>query len=184
MAQKGITKEIIVRGATALIEEMGYGNFTLHELATRLGIKPSSLYNHMKNMDDLKQAISVCAVEKLTASIQEATSKTEGKETLVATAVAIRSFAKNNSELYKAIFFTGGGQRALDLYSLVQKPLENFSLTKDESIHFCRAFSAAVFGFIMLDGKGYLSSNVDKDASFIAMVALLLSSLQVTKKVS
>lgn len=57
MAQKRISKDIIVHGATEMIEEMGYGNFSLHELAYRLGVKPSSLYNHMKNLEDLRKLL-------------------------------------------------------------------------------------------------------------------------------
>ncbi len=49
MGSKGLTKEIIVQEAVALIEESGQWVISLHELARRLQVKTPSLYNHIAN---------------------------------------------------------------------------------------------------------------------------------------
>lgn len=178
MPSKRISKDIIVHGATQLIEEKGYGNFTLHELAFRLGVKPSSLYNHMRNMEDLKKAIRICAIEKMQNDITESVAGKDGKEALLSTAIAVRIFAKENRELYKTIFSVGPGDGGIELTSLLDANLSGFTLTNDEAVHFTRAFCSSVFGFIMLENAGYFASSGNTDNSFIAMVALLISSLK------
>ena len=175
--QKKVSKELIIHGATELIEEEGYGNLTIHALAYRLGVKPSTLYNHMKNIDDLKKAIRICALEKMQAEIAEETKGKSGKEALIALANAIRSFAKENTELYKSIFNVTPNEGGIELTSLLDTNIPDFNLTKDEAIHFTRAFCSAVFGFIMLETSGYFREYANTDNSFVTMVALLLSSL-------
>jgi len=184
MAQKRISKDIIIHGATEMIEEMGYGNFSLHELAYRLGVKPSSLYNHMKNVEDLKKAISLCAIEQMQAAIKEAATTKEGKEALVSMAIAVRKFARSNPELYKTVFILPPQEGGLQMETMLSRHLRQFTLTKAEELHFTRAYCASIFGFIKLENQGYFTEAVDTDASFVAMIALLLSSLHMAKKVN
>jgi len=184
MAQKRISKDIIVHGATEMIEEMGYGNFSLHELAYRLGVKPSSLYNHMKNLEDLKKAISLCAIEQLQNVVHTAGEGKEGKEALVSIAIAIRKFAKTNPELFKTVFILSANEGGMELERLIDKPLAEFTLAPNDANHFIRAYSAAVFGYIQLENLGYFKNATGTDASFIAMVALLVASLTPAKKVN
>lgn len=177
MPQQKISKDVIVRGATALIEEEGYTNFTLHELAFRLGVKPSSLYNHMRSMEDLKAAISKCAIEKMKVSVQNAKEGKNGKESIIATAIALRTFAHKNRELYKTVFSFENPEGSMELADLIDADSAFFTLTHDESVHFARAFCSSVFGFIMLENAGYFPHTAATDTSFIAMIALLISSL-------
>ncbi|MFA6870264.1 MAG: TetR/AcrR family transcriptional regulator [Methanomethylophilus sp.] len=183
MAQKRISKDIIIHGATEMIEEMGYGNFSLHELAYRLGVRPSSLYNHMKSLEDLKKAISLCAIEQLHSAIKEAGKGKEGKEALVSIAIAIRRFAIKNPELFKTIFILPPEEGGVAMENLIDDQLDGFTLTPTEAKHFTCAYCAAVFGFIQLENQGYFVGSAT-DASFIAMVALLVASLNQAKKIN
>ena len=60
MGSKGLTKEIIVQEAVALIEESGQWVISLHELARRLQVKTPSLYNHIANTKDLQREVFRC----------------------------------------------------------------------------------------------------------------------------
>ncbi|MEU3344732.1 TetR/AcrR family transcriptional regulator C-terminal domain-containing protein [Streptomyces sp. NPDC006700] len=48
-----LDREVIVRGALDLIDEVGADAFSIALLARRLRVRPSSLYNHVKGKDDI-----------------------------------------------------------------------------------------------------------------------------------
>ena len=68
MSSKGLTKDIIIAQADALMEEGGQSVVSLHELARRLEIKTPSLYNHIKSTKDLQYQIFRYAIDKLVAN--------------------------------------------------------------------------------------------------------------------
>ena len=53
MPRQGLNTETVVKTAALLIEENGYENLTLHKLASKLNIKPASLYTHIQGIDEL-----------------------------------------------------------------------------------------------------------------------------------
>jgi AcrR family transcriptional regulator len=48
-----LTRARIVTAALTLIDEVGADSFSVNALATRLGVSPSSLYNHISGKDEL-----------------------------------------------------------------------------------------------------------------------------------
>ena len=54
----GLSRERIVDAALEEIDEHGLESLTMQRLATKLGAAPMSLYNHVKNKDDLLAAVS------------------------------------------------------------------------------------------------------------------------------
>ena len=72
MAKKGLNRECIVDAAEALAEEKGVENLTLHELAGALGIKTSSLYNHLRGLPELNARLTERAFERLLGALKEA----------------------------------------------------------------------------------------------------------------
>ena len=57
MSGQGLTRADIVRIAIELIESEGLHSFSLQELANRLHIRAASLYNHIRNADELHMQI-------------------------------------------------------------------------------------------------------------------------------
>ncbi len=53
MPRQGLNTETVVKTAALLVEENGYESLTLHKLASKLNVKPASLYTHIKGIDDL-----------------------------------------------------------------------------------------------------------------------------------
>jgi len=51
MPRQGLNRQEVVNAAAALIEETGYHNFSMRELADRLPIKTAPLYNYIESMD-------------------------------------------------------------------------------------------------------------------------------------
>lgn len=86
MPRHRITYSEIMEKALELVEEVGYRQFSLRELAAKLGVKPSSLYNHVQGIEEINTGIAIEAAnrlnQKLQSVIEEALScgKTAGSE--------------------------------------------------------------------------------------------------------
>jgi AcrR family transcriptional regulator len=65
MPQKGLTIDMITKSAAKLIEEKGYDQFSLRELATRLDVKAASLYNHVSGIKEISTAVGLFAIGQL-----------------------------------------------------------------------------------------------------------------------
>lgn len=62
-ARPAVTRERIVQGALAVLEAEGFDGLTMRRLAERLGIRAPSLYNHVKDKDELLALVAdaICA---------------------------------------------------------------------------------------------------------------------------
>ncbi|MCI8732682.1 MAG: TetR/AcrR family transcriptional regulator, partial [Lachnospiraceae bacterium] len=57
MPKTKIDKELVIREAAHIANKIGIENLSLKTLASQLGVKSPSLYNHVDGLDDLKQQI-------------------------------------------------------------------------------------------------------------------------------
>ncbi|NNE30888.1 MAG: TetR/AcrR family transcriptional regulator [Winogradskyella sp.] len=63
-------KEEIIRTAAKLFKDKGYSAVTMRDLATSMGIKASSLYNHINSKQDILKAIIISLAEEFTAGMK------------------------------------------------------------------------------------------------------------------
>jgi AcrR family transcriptional regulator len=59
-------KEEIIKTAAKLFKEKGYSAVTMRDLATAMGIKAASLYNHINSKQDILKAIIISIAEEFT----------------------------------------------------------------------------------------------------------------------
>lgn len=59
-------KEEIIKTAAKLFKEKGYSAVTMRDLATAMGIKAASLYNHINSKQDILKAIIISLAEEFT----------------------------------------------------------------------------------------------------------------------
>ena len=183
MPRKGLTMEEIINAATSLVEEKGYDNFSLRELASRLDVKPASLYNHTSNVAQITNAVGHFALDTLCEELKKSQKGANGKEKLLNVANAYRKYALNNRELYKVIvnmpsynddsLLKEGRSILKELYLT----LDEYNLTHEEKIHFARAYRSAMHGFVSLEMNGYFQNEPNTDESYRFMIVALINSL-------
>jgi TetR/AcrR family transcriptional regulator, cholesterol catabolism regulator len=64
-------KDIILRGAASLFYQKGFEGATMRGIAESIGIEAPSLYNHIKNKDELLQDICFDMANKFTQQIDQ-----------------------------------------------------------------------------------------------------------------
>ncbi|MEU1302985.1 TetR/AcrR family transcriptional regulator [Streptomyces shenzhenensis] len=62
-------REVIVRGALDLIDEVGAKGFSIALLARRLRVRPSSLYNHVRGRDDILAGVRELVADPIDAAV-------------------------------------------------------------------------------------------------------------------
>jgi TetR/AcrR family tetracycline transcriptional repressor len=77
-----ITREQMVRQAVALLDEAGFDGLTMRRLAERLGIRAASLYNHVRDKDELLALVA----DELAGEIRQFDSRAPWREQLAAVA--------------------------------------------------------------------------------------------------
>lgn len=184
MARKGLNTDRIVEVAAELIAEKGFDQFSLRELADRLGVKTASLYNHIGSLSELTSDIGQLAFERMAGQLYSGTEGASSFDALYLIAIGYRKFAKENPELYKTIVkipSTGGPgliEKGQSLVHSLYPVLEDCGLSEKDIIHFSRTIRSAMHGFVTLEEAGFFGTMVDADESYSYMVKTLIQSLK------
>ena len=184
VARKGLNTDRIVEVAAELIAERGFDQFSLRELADRLGVKTASLYNHISSLSELTSNIGQHAFERMAGQLYSRTEDALPFDTLYHIAIGYRKFAKQNPELYKTIVkipSTGSYdliEKGQSLVHSLYPVLEACGLSENDIIHFSRTIRSAMHGFVTLEEAGFFGTAVDADESYSYMVKALIQPLK------
>jgi len=170
----------IVAAAAELVDETGYDALTLNSLATRLGVKPPSLYNHVKGIDDVRRRLADVVASRMSAAIQCAAVGRSGEDALRDLAQAYRRFATVHRELYRAFLAAPsfGDEASFDVVAAtLKKILSACRLNATAEDNFIRILHSGLYGFVALESTGVFTSGETTDASFDVLVASHLAVL-------
>ena len=103
MPRQGLNTETVVKTAALLIEENGYESLTLHKLASKLNVKPASLYTHIQGIDELYVSLADMALKQLSSMMLDAAKGKKRGDALRAVATAYCEYVKQNPEMYRII---------------------------------------------------------------------------------
>jgi len=183
--QRRLTNALVLTAAIEAVEEKGLYELSINDLASRLGVKPPSLYNHINGLDDVRKQLTEEVIARMETSIRDSAVGRSGENALKEMALAYRKFAKENPELYKA--FANSRQpkdpkieeQMQSLTKVLFQVLESCGLSSEKEVHFIRLFHCGLHGFVSLEASGFFHSNVNADDSFTELIqnhAMLLNS--------
>ena len=181
MARKGLNNEAVIAAALEMVEQKGYRNFSMRELAAALGVQPASLYNHVAGIEEVRAAVGMYGIDMLARALAEAAEHQSPGAALAAMADAYRAFAHKNPELYQAIIEVQASDNTVlksALHKIVDPLVQVIGTTvscPDEVIHLQRLFRSTLHGFVSLERDGYLvTGEVAADESFRFIVQWLV----------
>jgi AcrR family transcriptional regulator len=165
------------------LDREGWDALTINALATQLGTKGPSLYNHVDSLGDLRRAMRMRVIDDIIGMLSRVGEGRARDDAVLAMAGAYRSYARHHPGRYSA--FTrmplGGDDpeytaAARGAAAPVIAVLSSYGLDGEEAFHAALEFWAALHGFVLLEMTGVMD-DVDTDAVFSDMVRRLASGL-------
>ena len=98
----GLSREAVVEAAASLADEKGLEAVTLTALASELGIRTPSLYNHVAGLEGLRRELALLGVRELGQRLSRAAAGKATDEGIVRPAKAYRGFVKEPPGLFSA----------------------------------------------------------------------------------
>lgn len=183
----GLNRASVVEAAAALADERGLEGVTLARLASRLGVRTPSLYNHIKGLDDLRRELALVGTRELGERLGRAAVGKSGEAAVEALAGAYRAFVAERPGLYAAtvrsfrVSDPADGERRVaegEVLGVVLDALSGYGLRGDDAVHAARGLRSVVHGFATLEAAGGFGMALDADESFRRLVAAFVEGLK------
>ena len=188
--RSNLTKQTVVQAAADLINAEGLQALSLGHLASKLGIRTPSLYNHVDGLPGLMRELSILNARNLADRISEAAIGQSGPEAVRAVMQAIRSYIKECPGLYMSTLQASGTQPEVNpeleqeearSVKVGMAVMSSFGLAGEDAVHAVRGLRSVVHGFATLEVSGGFGISLDLDGSFTRLVDLFIAGLEQQK---
>jgi AcrR family transcriptional regulator len=179
-----LSREIIVNAALTFLDREGWDALTINALATQLGTKGPSLYNHVQSLEDLRRTVRMRVIDDIITMLNRVGEGRARDDAVLVMAAAYRSYAHHHPGRYSA--FTrmplGGDDpeyaaAARSAASPVIAVLASYGLEGEDAFYAALEFWSAMHGFVLLEMTGVMD-GIDIDAVFSDMVLRLAAGLE------
>jgi AcrR family transcriptional regulator len=179
-----VNHESILTAARELCEADGYEALSLAKLASVLGIKAPSLYNHFASKTELVRALNLLIARELVSTLLVSIAgMSDAAASLMRMAHEYRAYVHRHPVCYRMTFSnpsTAITPERLELERLAL-PLQAVcrALVGDAgSLTALRGLQALIHGFVMLEMNGQFRRGGDLDAAFTRSVQAYIEGWQ------
>ncbi len=179
-----LSRDSIVNAALTFLDREGWDALTINALATQLGTKGPSLYNHVHSLDDLRRTVRMRVVGDIIDMLNTVGQGRTRDDAVMAMAAAYRSYAHHHPGRYSAFTrmplggddpeFTEATRAAA---APVISVLASYGLDGDSAFYAALEFWSAMHGFVLLEMTGAMH-GIDTDAVFTDMVMRLATGME------
>jgi AcrR family transcriptional regulator len=179
--RRRLDRGAVLSAAEALVDNDGSEALTMTALANAVGVRVSSLYNHVSSLDALRAELQNRTMRELGTLLRnEAMGKT-GERGLRALARTLREFARSHPGRYGLAMsepldpdgFTDASSDAMAAFAAI---IRSYGID-DVSLDFQVSAFAALHGAIVLDNAGFLTGSLDGDRTFDIVLGLVVGLL-------
>jgi AcrR family transcriptional regulator len=179
-----LSRDGIVNAALTFLDRDGWDALTINALATQLGTKGPSLYNHVDSLDDLRRTVRMRVVGDIIDMLKTVGQGRTRDDAVMAMASAYRSYAHHHPGRYSA--FTrmplgGDDPEFTDATRAAAGPviavLASYGLDGEDAFYAALEFWSAMHGFVLLEMTGAMN-GIDTDAVFTDMVMRLAKGME------
>lgn len=181
MARADIDKSMIIRKAAELANEIGLDRVTLKLLASNLNIKPPSLYNHIKGLEDLQKEVMLYGWKQLEERVVEAAVCVTGYDALEAMGRTFYKYATENPGIFNAMlwynkFQSDETQNATRrIFSVIYKIFSTLNISQENCDHLIRTYRAFLEGYILLVNNNAFGHPLSIEDSFEISLQVLIA---------
>lgn len=179
-----LNRERVLLAALELADAQGYDHLTLASVATALGIRLPSLYNHVDGLPGLRREISLWGLRNLGDEMRRAAVGRSGADAVIHVARAYRAFAHLHPGAYAATLQApspqdaGMNTAAEEVFEVVAAVLRPYNLNAADLVHAIRGLRSVLHGFVALENAGGFGIPVDLEESFDRLMRIYLSGLE------
>lgn len=179
-----LSRDSIVNAALTFLDREGWDALTINALATQLGTKGPSLYNHVDSLDDLRRTVRMRVIGDIIGMLNTVADGRTRDDAVVTMAAAYRSYAHHHPGRYSA--FTrmplgGDDPEYTEATRAAAAPviavLSSFGLEGEGAFYASLEFWSAMHGFVLLEMTGVMN-GIDTDAVFTDMVVRLAAGME------
>ena len=180
-----LSRDAIVNAALTFLDRDGWDALTINALATQLGTKGPSLYNHVDSLEDLRRTVRMRVVGDIIDMLNTVGQGRTRDDAVMAMASAYRSYAHHHPGRYSAFTrmplggddpeFTEATRAAAGPVIAV---LASYGLDGEDAFHAALEFWSAMHGFVLLEMTGVMNGIADTDTVFTDMVMRLAAGMQ------
>src|ERR1700758_4394131 len=180
-----LSREGLVEGALKFLGREGWESQTIRALATPLGTKGPSLYNHVDSLEDLRRAVRMRVIDDIITMLNRVGEGRARDDAVLVMAGAYRSYAHHHPGRYSA--FTRmplGGEdpeyaaATRGAAAPVMGVLASYGLDGEQAFYAALEFWSAMHGFVLLEMTGVMDDIVDTDTVFSDMVLRLAAGME------
>ena len=179
-----LSRDSIVNAALTFLDREGWDALTINALATQLGTKGPSLYNHVDSLEDLRRTVRMRVVGDIIEMLNTVGEGRTRDDAVMVMASAYRSYAHHHPGRYSAFTrmpLDGDDPEFTDATRAAAAPvisvLASYELDGEEAFHAALEFWSAMHGFVLLEMTGAMN-GIDTDAVFTDMVMRLASGME------
>lgn len=172
MSRADIDKSAIINKAAELANEIGLEKVTLKLLACNLNIKPPSLYNHIKGLEDLQKEVMLYGWRQLEERVIEAAICVTGYDALEAMGRTFYKYATENPGIFNAMLwynkFQSDEMQAATkrIFSVIYKIFSTLNISQVNCDHLIRTYRAFLEGYVLLVNNKAFGHPLSIEESF------------------
>lgn len=179
----GLDKQTLVMTAAEIADNEGVEGITLAALATKLGVRSPSLYNHISGLQDLRIELAIYGLDQLYKAMSVAAEGLNSDAAVHAMGLAYVDFARSRPGLYETTLraseqanteLTTAGERILQLIINVMK---DYELGEEGEIHAVRGLRSILHGFASLEQKGGFGMPLDSNVSLTRLISTFITGI-------
>jgi len=179
-----LSREIIVNAALTFLDREGWEALTINALATQLGTKGPSLYNHVDSLEDLRRTVRIRVIDDIIKMLNRVGEGRARDDAVLVMASAYRSYAHHHPGRYSAFTrmplggddpeYTAATRGAATPVIAV---LSSYGLDLEQAFYAALEFWSALHGFVLLEMTGVMD-EIDTDSVFSDMVLRLAAGME------
>jgi len=183
MARKEpLTAEALTDIALTIVDAGGPSALTLKEVARRAQVAPPSLYNHVRDLKELRERAVLRVMDQLTDALAAAAIGQARDDAVRALMHAYRDFARRHPQRYlllepdplSSALLREEGRRQLEV---VARVLAGYDRDEATQIHDIRLLRSVAHGFASLEAAGGFGLPEDTDDTFERLTGMLIAYL-------
>jgi AcrR family transcriptional regulator len=180
----GLTLEQVVAAAAEVADREGLHALSLASVASKLGVRSPSLYNHVEGFAGLRRQLTLHASSLLAAELADSIDGLEATDALRAIAVQMRSFAHHHPGLHDSLLPAPPQDEDPEVaaalaesVTVVASVLTAMDIDPMTVIPLIRALRASVHGFVDLELRGGFGRPDDINESFTTTINLVIEAI-------